>query len=66
MISQRLFLIILGLIIGAWFLIGEKKTFGEKVGTLLFFGAMYLAYQALNTEHAADFLTQLKYKLGMY
>ncbi|HLF17719.1 MAG TPA: hypothetical protein VI749_02380 [Candidatus Omnitrophota bacterium] len=36
------------LIIFAWFVIGEQKSFTEKVVTLLVFLAIYLTYRLLN------------------
>ena len=36
------------LIIFAWFVIGEQKSFAEKIITLLVFLAVYLTYRLLN------------------
>jgi len=36
------------LILFAWFLIGEEKSFGEKLGTLLIFLGLYAGYRFLN------------------
>jgi len=50
------------LIIFSWFLIGEEKSFGEKVGVLLVFLGLYTGYKMLNGASFQDiFLDPLIY-----
>jgi hypothetical protein len=42
------------LIIFAWFIVGEEKSFGEKLGVLLIFVGLYAAYRFLNGSNAKE------------
>ena len=42
------------LIIFAWFLVGEEKSFGEKLGVILIFVGLYAAYRFLNGDSAKE------------
>ena len=43
-----LVIILILLIIFAWFVVGDEKSIGEKATTLMIFLAVYLAYRLLN------------------
>lgn len=66
MVPNWMILTVLGLVVASWFLIGEKKSFGEKIGTVLFFLALYVLYRILNTPHATEVIAKFKHMLGMY
>ena len=43
-----LIIVLVLLIIFGWFVIGEEKSFGEKITTLLIFLSVYVIYRLLN------------------
>ena len=64
MTAKQMGMIFLGLIILSWFLIGERKTFREKLGSLVFFLALYFFYQMLNAEKINELITRIKEIIG--
>ena len=57
---EKLVWVIVLLIVMSWFLIGEKKSFKEKLLTLSFFVIVYLLYKSMNDEKILSFLESMK------
>ena len=47
MMPKKLLFMLIGLILGTWFLMGEKKSVGEKISLLIFLIAVYVAFRLL-------------------
>ncbi len=51
-----LILVLVLLIIFAWFVIGDEKSIGEKITTLVIFLLVYIAYRMLNGDNLQEAL----------
>ena len=47
MLSKELWLILVGLVLGTWFLVDEKRSTGEKIGVIVGLVALYFGYRYL-------------------
>jgi hypothetical protein len=56
MMPPTLILVLVLLIIFAWFVIGDEKSIGEKITTLVIFLLVYVAYRMLNGDNLQEAL----------
>ena len=54
---SEIIIILAVLLLGSWFLIGETKTFWEKLGIVLVLAAIYVGYRLITGATLADLLT---------
>ena len=51
---KELIYVLIGLIIGAWFIVGEKTSFLEKLFALVFIAVLYVGFMLLTGASLED------------
>ena len=57
---KELLYVVIGLVIGAWFVVGEKTTFMEKLFALFFIVVLYVGFMLLTGASLEDILAIFK------